>query len=59
MDGSNAFNSVKRTAVLEEAAHRVPALTKLVAKCYGTGPADVFFLMDSGGTRASACSSGV
>ncbi|CAN0595363.1 unnamed protein product, partial [Laminaria digitata] len=44
-DCSNAFNTVKRTAVLEE--------------CYGTRPADVFFRMDSGETRTIACSSGV
>ena len=33
-DCSNAFNTVKRTAVLEEVAKCVPALTPLVAKCY-------------------------
>ncbi|CAN0452726.1 unnamed protein product, partial [Laminaria digitata] len=58
-DCSNAFNTVKRTAVLEEVANCVPALTPLVSKCYGTRPADVFFRMDSGGTRTIACSSGV
>ncbi|CAN0455478.1 unnamed protein product [Laminaria digitata] len=57
---SNAFNTVKRrTAVLEEVPNCVPALTPLVAKCYGTRPADVFFRMDSGETRTIACSSGV
>ncbi|CAN0591994.1 unnamed protein product, partial [Laminaria digitata] len=50
-DCSNAFNTVKRTAVLEEVANCVPALTPLVAKCYGTRPADV-------GDQCS-CSSGV
>ena len=40
---SNAFNNVKTTVVLAEVANCVPALTPLVAKCYGTGPADVFF----------------
>ena len=32
-DSSNAFNTVKRTAVLEEVPKCVPALTPLVAKC--------------------------
>ena len=58
-DCSNAFNTVKRKAVLAEAAHCVPALTTFVAKCYGTRPADVFFRMDSGETRTITCSSGV
>ena len=58
-DCSNAFNTVKRKAVLAEAANCVPALTPFVAKCYGTRPADVFFRMDSGETRTVACSSGV
>ena len=34
-DCSNAFNTVKRTAALAEAATCVPALTPFVAKCYG------------------------
>ena len=58
-DCSNAFNTVKKTAVLEEVEKWVPALTPLVAKCYGTVPADVFSRMDSGETRTVACSSGV
>ena len=58
-DCSNAFNTVKRAAVLAEAANCVPALTSFVAKCYGTRPADVFFRMDSGETRTIASSSGV
>ena len=45
--------------MLAEVANCVPALTSLVAKCYGTRPADVFFQMDSGETRTIACSSGV
>ncbi|CAN0588491.1 unnamed protein product, partial [Laminaria digitata] len=57
-DCSNAFNTVKRTVVLEEVANCVPALTPLVSKCYATSPADVFFRMDSGETRTIACSSG-
>ncbi|CAN0546862.1 unnamed protein product, partial [Laminaria digitata] len=52
-DCSNAFNTVKRTAVLEEVANC------LLSKCYGTRPADVFFRMDTGETRTIACSSGV
>ena len=32
---SNAFNTVKRTAILAEAATCVPALTPFVVKCYG------------------------
>ena len=58
-DCSNAFNTVKRTAVLAEAANCVPALMPFVSKCYGTRPADVFFRVDSGETRTIACSSGV
>ncbi|CAN0517664.1 unnamed protein product, partial [Laminaria digitata] len=58
-DCSNAFNTVNRTAVLEEVANCVPALTPLVAKCCGTRPADVFFRMDTGETRTIACSSDV
>ena len=58
-DCSNAFNTVRRTAVLAEVANFVPALTPLGAMCYGTRPADVFFRMDSGETRTIACSIGV
>ncbi|CAN0389470.1 unnamed protein product, partial [Laminaria digitata] len=58
-DCSNAFDTVKRTAVLEEVANCVPALTPFVSKCYGTRPADVFFRMDTGESRTIACSSGV
>ncbi|CAN0597640.1 unnamed protein product, partial [Laminaria digitata] len=47
-DCSNAFNTVKRTAVLEEVANCVPALTPLVAKCYCTRPADVTIACSSG-----------
>ncbi|CAN0501935.1 unnamed protein product, partial [Laminaria digitata] len=52
-DCSNAFNTVKRTAVLEDGKLRASAYG-----CYGTRPADVFFRMDSGETRTTACSSG-
>ena len=45
--------------MLVEVADRVPALSQLVAECYGTRPADVFFRTDSGETRTIACSSGV
>ncbi|CAN0589122.1 unnamed protein product, partial [Laminaria digitata] len=58
-DCCNAFNTVKRTAVLEDVANCVPVLTPLVSKCHGTRPADLFFRMDSGGTRTIACSCGV
>ena len=58
-DCCNAFNTVSRTAVLAEVANCMPALTPLVAKCYGSRPADVFFRMDSGETRTITCSSGV
>ncbi|CAN0328772.1 unnamed protein product, partial [Scytosiphon promiscuus] len=58
-DCSNAFNTVKRTAVLAEAATCVPALTPFIAKCYGERPAPVFFQMDSGERRKIECSSGV
>ena len=40
---SNSFITVRRTAELAEVANCVPALALLVAKCYGTRPADVFF----------------
>ncbi|CAN0312017.1 unnamed protein product, partial [Laminaria digitata] len=59
MDCSNALNTVKRTAVVETMANCEPALTSLVAKCYGTRPAEVFFRMDSAETRTIACSSSV
>ena len=49
-DCSNPFNTVKRTAMLAEAANCVPALTPFVAKYYGTRSAGVFFRMDSGET---------
>ena len=58
-DCSNALNTVRRTATLEQAAKCVPAFTPLVAKCYGTRSADVFFRMESGETRTIVCSSGV
>ena len=51
-DCSNAFNTVRKITVL-------PALTTIVATCYGIRPADVFFRMDSGETRTIACSIGV
>ena len=58
-DCSNAFNTVKRTAMLAEAATFVPALTPVVAKCYGEMSAPVFFQMESGERRKIDCSSGV
>ena len=58
-DCSNAFNTVKRTAALAEAATCVPALTPFVAKCNGERSATVFFQMDSGERRKIDCSSGV
>ena len=45
--------------MLEEVAKCVPALTPSVAKCYGTGPADVFFQRDSGEARTIVYSGGV
>ena len=42
-----------------EVANCLPVLTPLVAKCYGTRPADVLFRVDSGETRTIACSSGI
>ena len=42
-DCFNAFNTVKRTAVLMEAATCVPALTPFVTKYYGERSAPVFF----------------
>ena len=58
-DCSNAFNTVKRTAMLAEAATCVPALTRFVAKCYGEMSAPVFFQMELGERRKIDCSSGV
>ena len=58
-DCSNAFNTVKQTAMLAEAATCVPALTPFVAKCYGKLSAPVFFQMESGERRKIDCSSGV
>ena len=58
-DCSNAFNTVKRTAVLAEATTCVPALAPFVAKRYGERSAPVFFQMDSGERRKIDCSSGV
>ena len=45
--------------MLEDVANCVPTLTPLVAKCYGTRPADVFFWMDSRETMTIACFSGI
>ena len=45
--------------LIEEVANCVPAFTPLVAKCYGTRPADLFFRTDPRETRTIACSSGV
>ena len=58
-DCSNAFNTVRRKAVLAEVVNRVPALMPVVAKCFGTRLADVSFRMDSGEIRTIACSCGV
>ena len=57
-DFSNAFNTVKRTAVLTEVATCVPALTPFVAKYYDERSAPMFFLMNSGESRKIDCSSG-
>ena len=58
-DCANAFNTVKRTAMLAEAAICVPALTPFVAKCYGEMSEPVFFQMESGERRKIDCSCGV
>ena len=58
-DCSNAFNTVERTAVLAEAANCMPALRLFVAKYYSTRSAGMSFRMDSGETRAIACSCGI
>ena len=42
-DCSNAFNTVKRTAVLAGVPNCAPGLTPFVTKCYGTRQVDVFF----------------
>ena len=59
MDCFNAFDTVKRTAVLTEAATCVPALTPFVAKCYGQRSAPVFFQMGSGERSKIDCSNEV
>ena len=53
---SNAFNTVKRTATLAEAATCMPALTPFVAKCNGEISARVFFRVESGERRKIDCS---
>ena len=58
-DCSDAFNTVKRTAVLAEAASCVPALTPFVAKYNSERPAPVFLQMDSGERLGIDCFSGV
>ena len=58
-DCSNAFNTVKRMAVLGEATTCVPELMPFIAKCYGERPAPIFFPMASGERRQTECSSGV
>ena len=55
---SNAFNTVKRTVLLSEAATCVPALTLFVAKCYGKMSAPVLFQMEPGERRNIYCPSG-
>ena len=59
LDCSNAFNTVKRTAVFKEITRVAPRLAPLVAKCYGGPPADVFFELDSGERRTIASKTGV
>ena len=60
---SNAFNTVKQTAMLAEAATCAQALTPFVAKCYGGMSALVFFQMEpeKGGrsTAPAGCNKGV
>ena len=58
-DCSNAFNTVKRTAMVAEATTCVPALTPFVARCYGEMSAPVFFQTESGERQKIDCSSGV
>ena len=59
IDCSNAFNTVKYTAVLAEAACCVLALTPLVAKRNGERSAPVFIQMEWGEWRKIECLSGV
>ena len=58
-DCPDAFNTVKRTAVLTKAVICVPALTPLVARCYGEISSLVFSQTESGGRRKIDSSSGV
>ena len=58
-DASNAFNSVFRKPMLEQVAACTPALTGVVAKCYGERPASVFFQMDSAERTKLECVRGV
>ena len=55
---SNAFSTVKTSAVLAEVEKCEPALMASVGKSYGTRPAVVFFRMDSEEPRTIPCSSG-
>ena len=53
-DCSNAFNTVKRTAVLADAATCVPALTPFIAKCCGEGlPLYSFKRIQGSGERSN------
>lgn len=54
-DCSNAFITVNATSVFAKAANGMPVLTLVVAKCYDTRPAEVFFRVDSDETRTIAC----
>ncbi|CAN0303380.1 unnamed protein product, partial [Ectocarpus fasciculatus] len=58
-DCSNAFNTGKRTAVMEQAAKSIPNLVGYIARCYDQIPASAVFEMDSGERRTIECRSGV
>ena len=58
-DCSNADDSVKSTVVQADVANCVPAISRLVVRCYGTRPADVGFWVPSKKTKTIAYSSGV
>ena len=58
-DCTNAFNSVKRTTIMKEAAKSVPELAGFIAKYYDGIPVSAVYEMDSGKRRTTKCSTGV
>ena len=57
-DYTNAFNSVKRTAIIKGAAKSVPDLAGFIAKCYDGIAATAVYEMDSGERNTLECYTG-